>query len=79
MFLGEDFATPKCFGCLVCVLSNGWRALRTVLSFVFVATAGRAEHGTQYQLRQIYEHNLERTAYNMVLGGFGGVQGTIFP
>lgn len=33
------------------------------------------EHGDQYQLRLVYEHNLQRTACNMTYGPFGGVTG----
>ncbi|XP_034144976.1 protein PTHB1 isoform X2 [Esox lucius] len=36
-------------------------------------TAGNVEHGAQYQLKLIYEHNLQRTAFNMTYGTFGGV------
>ncbi|XP_029929020.1 protein PTHB1 isoform X2 [Myripristis murdjan] len=38
-------------------------------------TAGNVEHGTQYQLKLVYEHNLQRTACNMTYGPFGGVTG----
>lgn len=33
------------------------------------------EHGDQYQLKLVYEHNLQRTACNMTYGSFGGVTG----
>ncbi|XP_058039838.1 protein PTHB1 isoform X3 [Ahaetulla prasina] len=36
---------------------------------------GNTEHGNQYQLKRIYEHNLYRTAYNMTHGPFGGIKG----
>ncbi|KAJ7985514.1 hypothetical protein DPEC_G00352840 [Dallia pectoralis] len=36
-------------------------------------TAGNVEHGALYQLKLIYEHNLQRTAFNMTYGTFGGV------
>ncbi|KAM9405601.1 protein PTHB1 isoform 6-T8 [Salvelinus alpinus] len=36
-------------------------------------TAGNVEHGVQYQLKRVYEHNLQRTACNMTYGTFGGV------
>ncbi|MBN3305537.1 PTHB1 protein, partial [Amia calva] len=39
------------------------------------ATAGNVEHGVQYQLRLVYEHNLQRIACNMTYGPFGGVTG----
>uniref|UniRef100_A0A665SWN9 Bardet-Biedl syndrome 9 n=1 Tax=Echeneis naucrates TaxID=173247 RepID=A0A665SWN9_ECHNA len=38
-------------------------------------TAGNVEHGDQYQLKLVYEHNLKRTACNMTYGTFGGVTG----
>ena len=37
--------------------------------------AGRAEHRNQYELKQMYEHKLQRTAYNFCYGPFGSVQG----
>uniref|UniRef100_A0A8C6B9L8 Bardet-Biedl syndrome 9 n=1 Tax=Monodon monoceros TaxID=40151 RepID=A0A8C6B9L8_MONMO len=36
---------------------------------------GNVEHGTQYQIKLMYEHNLQRTACNMTYGSFGGVKG----
>ncbi|XP_072859901.1 protein PTHB1 isoform X2 [Pogona vitticeps] len=36
---------------------------------------GNIEHGNQYQLKRMYEHNLQRTAYNMTYGPFGGIKG----
>lgn len=41
-------------------------------------TAGNVEHGDQYQLKLVYEHNLQRTACNMTYGTFGGVTGSCF-
>uniref|UniRef100_A0A3Q1APR1 Bardet-Biedl syndrome 9 n=1 Tax=Amphiprion ocellaris TaxID=80972 RepID=A0A3Q1APR1_AMPOC len=38
-------------------------------------TAGNVEHGDQYQMKLVYEHNLQRTACNMTYGTFGGVTG----
>uniref|UniRef100_A0A7N8WR52 Bardet-Biedl syndrome 9 n=1 Tax=Mastacembelus armatus TaxID=205130 RepID=A0A7N8WR52_9TELE len=38
-------------------------------------TAGNVEHGDQYQLKLVYEHNLQRTACNMTHGTFGGGTG----
>ena len=38
---------------------------------------GVTEHGAQYQLRSLYEHKLQRTAYNFCWGPFGGVKGII--
>ncbi|XP_030639011.1 protein PTHB1 [Chanos chanos] len=40
--------------------------------------AGNVEHGDQYQMRLVYEHNLQRTACNMTYGPFGGVTGHHF-
>ena len=39
------------------------------------ASTGAVEHGTQYQLKQVYEHHLQRTACNFCYGPFGGVKG----
>ncbi|XP_077158702.1 protein PTHB1 isoform X2 [Paroedura picta] len=36
---------------------------------------GNTEHGNQYQLKLMYEHNLQRTACNMTYGPFGGIKG----
>ncbi|XP_043920957.1 protein PTHB1 isoform X2 [Protopterus annectens] len=38
-------------------------------------TLGNIEHGNQYQIKLMYEHNLQRTACNMTYGPFGGVKG----
>ncbi|NXX93256.1 PTHB1 protein, partial [Centropus bengalensis] len=38
-------------------------------------TRGNVEHGNQYQIKLMYEHNLQRTACNMTYGPFGGVKG----
>ena len=38
---------------------------------------GVTDHGTQYQLRSLYEHKLQRTAFNFCWGPFGGVKGTV--
>ncbi|XP_053323992.1 protein PTHB1 [Spea bombifrons] len=38
-------------------------------------TLGNVEHGNQYQIKLMYEHNLQRTACNMIYGPFGGVKG----
>ncbi|XP_011805523.1 PREDICTED: protein PTHB1 isoform X4 [Colobus angolensis palliatus] len=38
-------------------------------------TLGNVEHGNQYQMKLMYEHNLQRTACNMTYGSFGGIKG----
>ncbi|XP_068424934.1 protein PTHB1 isoform X2 [Clinocottus analis] len=43
--------------------------------FSVSSTAGNVEHGDQYQLKLVYEHNLKRTVCNMTYGPFGGVTG----
>lgn len=48
------------------------------LVWFFSGTAGNVEHGDQYQLRLVYEHNLQRTACNMTYGPFGGVTGNCY-
>ncbi|XP_044531553.1 protein PTHB1 [Gracilinanus agilis] len=47
------------------------RAARTVCT----STLGNVEHGNQYQIKLMYEHNLQRIACNMTYGSFGGVKG----
>jgi len=41
------------------------------------AMPGVTDHGTQYQLRSLYEHKLQRAAFNFCWGPFGGVKGMI--
>ncbi|KAJ7390596.1 Protein PTHB1 [Desmophyllum pertusum] len=40
--------------------------------------SGAVEHGNHYTLNLVYEHILERTAYNMTYGPFGGVKNKDF-
>jgi len=46
------------------------------IRFVVFSTviSGAVEHGNHYTLKLMYEHILERTAYNMTYGPFGGVK-----
>ncbi|KAH0627195.1 hypothetical protein JD844_002669 [Phrynosoma platyrhinos] len=39
---------------------------------------GNIEHGNQYQLKRMYEHTLQRTAFNMTYGPFGGIRDSAF-
>ncbi|XP_061676852.1 protein PTHB1 [Syngnathoides biaculeatus] len=48
---------------------------RKLSVFSVLGTAGNVEHGDQYQIKLVYEHNLQRTACNMTYGSFGGVTG----
>ncbi|XP_061918584.1 protein PTHB1-like isoform X3 [Entelurus aequoreus] len=48
---------------------------RKLSVFSVLGTAGNVEHGDQYQVKLVYEHNLQRTACNMTYGAFGGVMG----
>ncbi|XP_072322955.1 protein PTHB1 isoform X2 [Scyliorhinus torazame] len=48
---------------------------RKLSVYAFSGTMGTVEHGNQYQLKLMYEHNLQRTACNLTFGGFGGVKG----
>lgn len=41
----------------------------------FVAVAGTVQHGSQYKCEVLYEHTLQRTAYKLCSGPFGGVKG----
>ena len=40
----------------------------------FLVVSGAVEHGNHYTLKMMYEHILERTAYNMTYGPFGSVK-----
>ncbi|XP_062843657.1 protein PTHB1 [Trichomycterus rosablanca] len=51
---------------------------RKLSVYAISGTAGNVEHGDHYQLRLVYEHNLQRTACNMTYGPFGGVTGHHF-
>ncbi|XP_055974025.1 protein PTHB1 [Sorex fumeus] len=48
---------------------------RKLCVYFVSGTLGNVEHGNQYQIKLMYEHNLQRTAYNMTYGPFGGVKG----
>uniref|UniRef100_UPI00398F4C8B protein PTHB1 isoform X3 n=1 Tax=Pristiophorus japonicus TaxID=55135 RepID=UPI00398F4C8B len=48
---------------------------RTLSVYAVSGTMGTVEHGNQYQLKLMYEHNLQRTACNLTFGAFGGVKG----
>uniref|UniRef100_A0A3B5L0R0 PTHB1 N-terminal domain-containing protein n=1 Tax=Xiphophorus couchianus TaxID=32473 RepID=A0A3B5L0R0_9TELE len=48
---------------------------RKLSVYSVTGTSGNVEHGDQYQLKLMYEHNLQRTACNMTYGTFGGVTG----
>lgn len=42
---------------------------------MFIVAVEKTELGDQYRLLKLYEHKLERTAYNMVHGPFGAPKG----
>ncbi|NXL47243.1 PTHB1 protein, partial [Podilymbus podiceps] len=48
---------------------------RKLCVYAVSGTLGSVEHGNQYQIKLMYEHNLQRTACNMTYGPFGGVKG----
>ncbi|XP_071592177.1 protein PTHB1 [Heliangelus exortis] len=48
---------------------------RKLCVYAVSGTSGNVEHGNQYQINLMYEHNLQRTACNMTYGPFGGVKG----
>uniref|UniRef100_A0A3B3VH65 Bardet-Biedl syndrome 9 n=1 Tax=Poecilia latipinna TaxID=48699 RepID=A0A3B3VH65_9TELE len=48
---------------------------RKLSVYSVTGSSGNVEHGDQYQLKLVYEHNLQRTACNMTYGTFGGVTG----
>lgn len=49
-----------------------------ILKWSFTAVQGSVEHGTQTKLSLIYEHTLQRHAFGLIIGKFGGIQGNIF-
>ncbi|XP_073983161.1 Bardet-Biedl syndrome 9 isoform X2 [Rhodnius prolixus] len=51
---------------------------RSVAVYNFITISGSTEHGDQSQVIMVYEHNLKRTAYCILVGGFGGVAGRDF-
>uniref|UniRef100_A0A2C9K7V7 PTHB1 N-terminal domain-containing protein n=1 Tax=Biomphalaria glabrata TaxID=6526 RepID=A0A2C9K7V7_BIOGL len=51
---------------------------RKLAVFNVSVLSGTVEHGSQYQLSLLYEHNLQRTAFNFCYGPFGGVKGKDF-
>ncbi|XP_078716769.1 protein PTHB1 isoform X1 [Lampetra fluviatilis] len=51
---------------------------RKLAVYTVTGASGTVEHGNQYQLRLMYEHNLQRTACNMTCGPFGEVKGRDF-
>uniref|UniRef100_H3ACW2 Bardet-Biedl syndrome 9 n=1 Tax=Latimeria chalumnae TaxID=7897 RepID=H3ACW2_LATCH len=48
---------------------------RKLSVYAVSGTMGTVDHGNQYQIKLMYEHNLQRTACNMIYGPFGGVKG----
>uniref|UniRef100_A0A674J2B6 Bardet-Biedl syndrome 9 n=1 Tax=Terrapene triunguis TaxID=2587831 RepID=A0A674J2B6_9SAUR len=48
---------------------------RKLCVYAVSGTLGNVEHGNQYHVKLMYEHNLQRTACNMTYGPFGGVKG----
>lgn len=48
---------------------------RKLCVYFVSGTLGNIEHGNQYQIKLMYEHNMQRTACNMTYGPFGGVKG----
>lgn len=50
---------------------------RKLCVYSISGTLGNVEHGNQYQIKLMYEHNLQRTACNMTYGSFGGVKGNV--
>ncbi|EDV26341.1 uncharacterized protein TRIADDRAFT_22294 [Trichoplax adhaerens] len=51
---------------------------RKLSIYSITAITGSVEHGSQYAVKLAYEHLLERTSCNFVVGSFGGVKGKDF-
>ncbi|XP_022256540.1 protein PTHB1-like [Limulus polyphemus] len=50
---------------------------RKLSVYTISVISGAVDHGTHYYLSLTYEHNLQRSAYCMVTGHFGGVKGEV--
>jgi len=48
---------------------------RKLAVYTLTSTAGAVEHGAQYKLQMVYQHNLQRTSFNMCYGPFGQILG----
>uniref|UniRef100_A0A8D0E015 Bardet-Biedl syndrome 9 n=1 Tax=Salvator merianae TaxID=96440 RepID=A0A8D0E015_SALMN len=48
---------------------------RKLCIYAVSGSLGNIDHGNQYQLKRMYEHHLQRTAFNMTYGPFGGIKG----
>lgn len=59
---------------------NEFKELHSVnneFQYLYISgVAGAVDHGNHYSLNLVYEHILERSAFNMVCGPFGKVKGT---
>ena len=51
---------------------------RNITVYSFVSTRGSTEHGDQFELKVIYEHILQHSNYQLIVGSFGGVKGRDF-
>ncbi|KAK2178858.1 hypothetical protein NP493_524g01017 [Ridgeia piscesae] len=51
---------------------------RKLSVYSLLASSGAVSYGAHYQLKLVYEHNLQRTAFNFCYGPFGGVKGRDF-
>jgi len=52
---------------------------RSLVVYKIFVSEGAVDHGYQYKLEKIYQHKLERTAANMVIGPFGQIQSNYYP
>ena len=46
--------------------------------YSFNELPGSADHGSQYEMKLIYKHSLQRYNYQVVVGSFGAVKGRDF-
>ncbi|XP_071822980.1 protein PTHB1-like isoform X3 [Apostichopus japonicus] len=51
---------------------------RKLAVYSISSASASVEHGVQYQMKMVYEHHLQRSAYNLAMGPFGAVKGKDF-
>ena len=51
---------------------------RAISVYSFIEKQGSVEHGSQFDIKLIYEHSLQRYNYQVILGSFGAVKGRDF-
>ena len=74
---GATLGWSVCLSCLR-VVCNYFRSASVVSSLLPVSVcSGAVSYGAHYQLKLMYEHNMQRTSFNFCFGPFGGVKGQL--